>query len=167
MLKDSDPPDDTAFTGRLGSEAESPVWQDLLGKRTSCYRGPSQSRLPGGHAVRVYALSFPNPGLVCPAHPLNRPPRVLTIELEKVCCRSQSWTHLLPNPPYGHLRDPGGSEGKKICLQCRRLGFDPWVGKIPWRREYWIHSSILAWKILWTEEPGGLASMGLQRVRHN
>ena len=22
-----------------------------------------------------------------------------------------------------------------ICLQCRRLGFDPWVGKIPWRRE--------------------------------
>ena len=29
------------------------------------------------------------------------------------------------------------------------------------------HSSILAWKILWTEEPGGLASMGLQRVGHN
>ena len=29
------------------------------------------------------------------------------------------------------------------------------------------HSSILAWKILWTEEPGGLQSMGLQRVRHN
>jgi len=29
-----------------------------------------------------------------------------------------------------------------------------------------IHSSILAWRILWTEEPGGLQSMGLQRVRH-
>ena len=29
------------------------------------------------------------------------------------------------------------------------------------------HSSILAWKIPWTEEPGGLQSMGLQRVRHN
>ena len=28
------------------------------------------------------------------------------------------------------------------------------------------HSSILAWKILWTEAPGGLQSMGLQRVRH-
>ena len=27
-------------------------------------------------------------------------------------------------------------------------------------------SSILAWKILWTEEPGGLQSMGLQRVEH-
>ena len=29
------------------------------------------------------------------------------------------------------------------------------------------HSSILAWKISWTEEPGGLQSMGPQRVRHH
>ena len=29
------------------------------------------------------------------------------------------------------------------------------------------HSSILAWEITWTEEPGGLQSMGLQRVGHN
>ena len=29
------------------------------------------------------------------------------------------------------------------------------------------HSSILAWRISWTEEPGGIQSMGLQRVRHN
>ena len=29
------------------------------------------------------------------------------------------------------------------------------------------HSSILAWGIPWTEEPGGLQSMGSQRVRHN
>ena len=29
------------------------------------------------------------------------------------------------------------------------------------------HSSILAWKIPWTEEPGGLQSMGSQRVRHD
>ena len=28
------------------------------------------------------------------------------------------------------------------------------------------HSSILAWRIQWTEEPGRLQSMGLQRVRH-
>ena len=28
------------------------------------------------------------------------------------------------------------------------------------------HSSILAWRIPWTEEPGGLESMGLQRVEH-
>ena len=30
-----------------------------------------------------------------------------------------------------------------------------------------IHSSILVWRIPWTEEPGGLQSMGLQRVRHD
>ena len=30
-----------------------------------------------------------------------------------------------------------------------------------------IHSSILAWKIPGTEEPGGLQSIGLQRVRHD
>ena len=29
------------------------------------------------------------------------------------------------------------------------------------------HSSVLAWKIPWMEEPGGLQSMGLQRVRHD
>ena len=38
--------------------------------------------------------------------------------------------------------------------------FNPWVGKIPWRREWLPHSSILAWEIPWTEEPGGLQSMG-------
>ena len=29
------------------------------------------------------------------------------------------------------------------------------------------HSSILAWEMLWTEEPGGLQPMGLQRVGHD
>ena len=29
------------------------------------------------------------------------------------------------------------------------------------------HSSILAWRFPWTEEPGGLQSMGLQRIKHN
>ena len=37
----------------------------------------------------------------------------------------------------------------------------------PLEKEMATHSSILAWRIPWTEEPGGLQSMGLQRVRHN
>ena len=37
----------------------------------------------------------------------------------------------------------------------------------PLEEEMATHSSILAWKIPWTEEPGGLRSMGLQRVRHD
>ena len=37
----------------------------------------------------------------------------------------------------------------------------------PLEKEMATHPSILAWKILWTEEPGWLQSMGSQRVRHN
>ena len=43
----------------------------------------------------------------------------------------------------------------RICLQFRRPRFDPWVGKIPWRREWLSHTSILAWRIPWTEETWG------------
>ena len=38
-----------------------------------------------------------------------------------------------------------------------------WVGKIPWRRKVTTHSSILAWEIPKTEEPGRLQSIGLQK----
>ena len=34
-------------------------------------------------------------------------------------------------------------------------------------KEMATHSSILAWEVPWTEEPGGLQSMGLQKVRHD
>ena len=37
----------------------------------------------------------------------------------------------------------------------------------PLEKEMVTHSSILVWRIPWTEEPGRLQSMGLQRVRHN
>ena len=36
----------------------------------------------------------------------------------------------------------------------------------PLEKEMATHSSILAWRIPWTEEPGRLQTMGLQRVRH-
>ena len=46
-----------------------------------------------------------------------------------------------------------------------------WVQSLGWEdlleKEMVTHSSILAWRILWTEEPGGLQSMGLQWVRLN
>ena len=45
-------------------------------------------------------------------------------------------------------------------------GFDPWVG-IPLQEEMATHTSILAWRIPWTEEPGGLWSIVSQSVVHN
>ena len=47
-------------------------------------------------------------------------------------------------------------------MQVRFLG-----GEDPLEEEMAIHSSILAWEIPWREKPGGLQSMGLQRVGHD
>ena len=44
---------------------------------------------------------------------------------------------------------------------------ETWVRKLPLEKEMATHSSTLAWKIPRTEEPGGLQSMGSQRVGHN
>ena len=51
----------------------------------------------------------------------------------------------------GDVRDVGSIPGLEDALE----------------EEMATHSSILAWRIPWTEEPGGLQSMGLQRVRHD
>ena len=49
--------------------------------------------------------------------------------------------------------------------------WDTWVQSLGWEdpleKEMAAHSSIVAWKIPWTDEPGELQSMGLQRVRHD
>ena len=46
-----------------------------------------------------------------------------------------------------------------------------WVRSLGWEdpleKEMATHASILAWRIPWVEENGGLQSMGLQRVRHD
>ena len=55
----------------------------------------------------------------------------------------------------------------KIHLQCGRPGFDPWVGKIPWRRARQPTPVFLPGESPQTEEPGGLQSMGTQCVGHD
>ena len=52
-------------------------------------------------------------------------------------------------------------------LPAVQTGFDPWVGKIRLEKRMATHSSVLAWEIRRTEEPGTLQSTGSQRVRHN
>ena len=75
--------------------------------------------------------------------------------------RQEYWSGVpLPSPKEeitqneiirGHSKvwaSKGGSEG--WALQCGRPGFDPWVGKIPWRRIQAAYSSILAWRSPWS-----------------
>ena len=57
-------------------------------------------------------------------------------------------------------------------VKCLPVMQETWVWKDlgqedPLEKEMSTHSSILAWRIPWMEEPGGLQSMGSQRVRHD
>ena len=58
---------------------------------------------------------------------------------------------------------PGGSAVKNLQETWVR----PLVQEHPLGKKMATHSSILAWEIPWTEEPGGLHSMGSQRGGHN
>ena len=56
-------------------------------------------------------------------------------------------------PPTSKFLDFScGSAGKRICLQCKRPGYDPWVGKIPWRWER------LPTPVFWPGEFHGIAN---------
>ena len=61
---------------------------------------------------------------------------------------------------------PSGSEGRESTCNTGAPGSIP-GSEDPLEKEMATHSSILAWRIPRTEEPGGLQSMGLQRVRHD
>jgi len=72
-------------------------------------------------------------------------------------------------PLYDQQRASLMAQCQRICLQCRGQGD---ASSIPGsgrslEEEMATHSSFLAWKIPWAEEPGGLQSTGSQRVRHD
>ena len=65
---------------------------------------------------------------------------------------------------------PGGANGKEPTCQCRRPKrhwFDPWGQEDTLGEGMATHSSILAWRIPWTEEAGGQQSIMPQRVAHD
>ena len=61
---------------------------------------------------------------------------------------------------------PGGSDGKASVYNLGDPGLIPGLGR-PLGKEMTIHSSTIAWKIPWTEEPGRLQSIGSQRVGYD
>ena len=77
------------------------------------------------------------------------------------------WLMVLLHCPLGF---PSGSVVKRICLQCRRCRrhcFNPWVGKITWRRAWKPTPVFLPWRIQWKEEPGVLQSIESHRIGHD
>ena len=61
---------------------------------------------------------------------------------------------------------PDGSDSEESACNAGDLGLIPGQ-EDPLERGMETHSSILAWRIPWTEEPGGLRSMGSQRDGHS
>ena len=64
---------------------------------------------------------------------------------------------------------PSGSDGKESACNAEDAGDTcsiPGLGRSP-KKGMALHSGILAWRIPWTEEPGGLQSTGPQRVGHD
>ena len=53
------------------------------------------------------------------------------------------------------VKNPPANAGRR-----KRLGFNPWVREEPLEEGTATHSSILTWKIPWTEEPGRLQYIG-------
>ena len=62
---------------------------------------------------------------------------------------------------------PGGSDSKASAYNAGRPRFDPWVGKILWRRKWQPTLVLLPGKSHGQMEPGRLQSVGSQRVRHD
>ena len=66
----------------------------------------------------------------------------------------------------GTMGFPGGSDSKESACNMGGLGSVPGLGGSPGEGNS-NPLRYLAWRIPWTEEPGGLQSMGLQRIGHD
>ena len=87
-------------------------------------------------------------------------------ELKQRSPRFYKETHFIWNRLWEVQGFPSGSDGKEYVCNARE-----WVLSLGWEhpleKELATHSSVLPWRILCTEEPGGLQSMVSQRVAHN
>ena len=94
---------------------------------------------------------------------VKNPPARQETPVQSLVWEDPWWRDRLPTPVF--MGFPGGSVKDPPTM------WETWVQSLGWddplEEGMATHSSILAWKILWTEESGRLQSMGSQRVRHN
>ena len=114
---------------------------------------PNPGIKPGSPALQADSLASESPGEVW---------LIYNVVLVSVVQRSDS--------VYMYVGFPGGSVVKGICLPMQKMQETPVRSlgqKDPLEEDMATHSSILAWGIPWTKEPGGPQSMGSQRVRYS
>ena len=133
----------------LGATTFAPRAGTLLGFP----RGDRQAQRRKEERIKQSSLTL-HPHAMVRSHPVSR--------CEDSVCRGQSFNQISMKVSIPReSSSPSGASGKEPVGQCRRhkrRWFNPWVRKIPWRRAWHSHSSILAWRIPGTEKPGGLHS---------
>ena len=127
--------------------------------------------------IQLRDFHFPLPHQMQSNSPINKPIKDCSIKIQKCpgANRQVQWQFTaLPcnvlNISVWCKSGFPGSQTQRFRLQCRRWfgeEGDPWVRKIPWRRAWQATPVFLPGESPWTEEPGGLQSMGLQRVGHD
>ena len=127
--------------------------------------------------IQLRDFHFPLPHQMQSNSPINKPIKDCSIKIQKCPGANRQVQWQFTALPCNVLNISGwcksgfpGSQTQRFRLQCRwwfgEEG-DPWVRKIPWRRAWQPTPVFLPGESLWTEEPGGLQSMGLQRVGHD
>ena len=110
------------------------------------------------HAVYIFSLTF-SPS----SFNLYQQPEQLWIEIHTYSFPDSSLGSSSPLSPLPWAIPLHWWLGQwRICLQCGIPGFDPWVGKIPWRRAWQPTPVFLPGESPRTEEPGGQQSMRSQ-----
>ena len=84
--------------------------------------------------------------------------------------KSYGWWNLVGYSPWGHKESDTTERlhftccGKEPACQCRRLRFNPWVGKMSWRRAWQPTPVFLLGESPWIEEPCRLQSWGRKEL---
>ena len=93
----------------------------------------------------------------------------MTVYGQKLEFRLSNWHTLILFSFASHCKDWASLVAQLV--KHPPAMWETWVQSLGWKgpleKEMATHSSILAWRIPWTVEPGGLPSMGWQRVGHN
>ena len=145
---------------------ELPGWTGWHRSETSLYRCQSQHVI-WGWKMQVVGRDTQSPPLLLGVAATVILSLCLTSGPSFSCVKSSVHTFNKIRYWAGYYRLSWWLRGKESACQYWRHGFDPWVGKIPWRRKISTHSSTLAWEISWKDEPGRLQFMGSQSIERD